>query len=67
MKNIEELKNGYYKPTPSKWRKVGDMFQDVAILGGVIIASIAAPPAWLPVAIMVIGRIGKIITNFATE
>jgi hypothetical protein len=57
----------YYKPTPVRWRKIGDTVQDVAILTGSVVAVIASPPAWIPVAILVIGRIGKIITNFASE
>jgi hypothetical protein len=62
-----KLKDNYYQPTPVKWRKIGDTFQDVAILAGSVVALVAAPPAWIPVAILIIGRIGKIITNFATE
>jgi hypothetical protein len=67
QEKIKTLKEGYYKPTPVKWRKIGDAIQDVAIIGGAVLAMVVAPPAWIPVAIMVIGRIGKIITNFATE
>lgn len=68
MKEVVKSKlDGYYKPTPVKWRKVGDTVQDVAILAGSVVAVIASPPAWIPVAILVLGRIGKIITNFATE
>jgi hypothetical protein len=61
---IKNKLNNYYKPTPVKWRKIGDTFQDVAILAGSVVALVASPPAWVPVAILVIGRIGKIITNF---
>jgi hypothetical protein len=63
---MKALKN-YYKPTPSKWRKIGDAIQETALIAGGVIAIIAAPPAWVPVAIAALGRIGKIITNFATE
>ena len=64
---IKQAKENYYKPTPAKWRKIGDAIQDIAIIGGGILALMAAPPAWIPVAIMAIGRIGKMITNLATE
>lgn len=62
-----ELKNGYYKPTPAKMRKIGDMIQEIAIVGGIVLTIVASPPAWLPVSILVTGRIGKIITNFWKE
>lgn len=61
---IKKHKDNYYKPTPKKWRKIGDMMQEVSLLGAAIVAIIASPPVWLPVAIMAVGRIGKIITNF---
>jgi hypothetical protein len=64
---IITLKEGYYKHTPVKWRKIGDTIQDVAIIAGAVVALFAGPPAWVPIAIMVTGRIGKIITNFATK
>lgn len=54
-------------PTPKKWRKIGDTIQEVALISSGIVAIIAAPPAWIPVAIFAIGRIGKVITNFASE
>jgi hypothetical protein len=64
-KKSKDLKEGYYKPTPAKWRKVGDAMQEISLLGAAVVALFAAPPAWIPVAIMAVGRIGKIITNFA--
>ena len=67
MKKIKELKSGYYKPTPKKWRKIGDSIQEIALIAAGIVAVVSSPPAWIPVAIAAIGRIGKIITNFSTE
>ena len=61
----EKLKENYYKPTPVKWRKIGDAMQDISLIGAGIVALFAAPPAWIPAAIVAFGRIGKIITNFA--
>lgn len=63
---MKTLQN-YYKPTPKKWRKIGDTFQETALVASAIVALLAAPPAWIPVAIFAVGRIGKIITNFASE
>jgi hypothetical protein len=64
---IKTLKDGYYQPTPAKWRKIGDTIQDIAVIGSAIVAVVAAPPAWIPVLIFAVGRLGKIITNFATK
>lgn len=64
---VKKVKENYYKKTPVKMRKIGDAIQDVAIIAGAIVALFASPPAWIPVAVMAVGRIGKIITNFWTE
>lgn len=63
---VKKLKGDYYKATPKRWRKIGDAMQDIAITGSAIIALVASPPAWIPVAIFAAGRIGKIITNFSS-
>ena len=58
-----KLKN-YYKPTPKKWRKLGD-----ALLG----VSLMAVPAelggygWLAICIFMCGVIGKFLTNFFAD
>jgi hypothetical protein len=64
---IKEKQAAYYKQTPVKWRKIGDAIQDGAIALGAAVTLVASPPAWIPVVILVLGRIGKIITNFNTE
>lgn len=66
MKKIKEIKSNYYKPTPNKWRKIGDAIQDISITASAVVVLFSAPPAWIPVLIFGIGRAGKIITNFAT-
>lgn len=63
---MKQLEN-YYKPTPKKWRKIGDAIQDTSIIISAFVALIATLPAWIPVTIFALGRLGKIITNFATE
>lgn len=67
MKKIKQLKSGYYEPTPKKWRKIGDSIQEIALIAAGIVAVISSPPAWIPVVIAAMGRIGKVITNFSTE
>jgi hypothetical protein len=54
----------YYKPTPKKWRKIGD-----ALLG----VSLVAIPVelggykWLSISLFVLGVVGKFLTNFFEE
>jgi len=67
IKNLQEIKDNYYKKTPRKWRKIGDTIQETAIVAAAVVALFAAPPAWVPVIIFAAGRLGKVITNFATE
>ena len=64
---MKQLTENYYKSTPAKWRKIGDAIQDGAIVLGATVTLMASPPAWIPVVILVLGRLGKIITNFNTE
>jgi hypothetical protein len=64
---VKTVKNNYYKPTPVKWRKIGDAIQDAALIASGILVIFASPPAWIPAVIFAAGRIGKIITNFTTE
>lgn len=57
--------NGYYKPTPSKIRKVGDIMQYGAqIATG---ASIVNDKPELGLFVMIIGAVGKILSNFFVE
>lgn len=56
---------GYYKPTPSKIRKVGDIMQYGAqIATG---ASIVNNKPELGLIVMIIGAVGKILSNFFVE
>jgi hypothetical protein len=57
--------NGYYKPTPSKIRKVGDIMQCGAqIATG---ASIVNNKPELGLIVMIIGAIGKVLSNFFVD
>ena len=57
--------NGYYKPTPEKIRKVGDIMQYGAqIAAG---ASIVNEKPEIGLIVMIIGSIGKILSNFFVE
>ena len=70
-----KMKN-YYKPTPTKWRKIGDSLLAVAALfgGGGLIAFDQLKEVYseheLKVMIgsaIVVGVVGKFLTNFFTD
>jgi len=70
-----KMKN-YYKPTPAKWRKIGDSLLAVAALfgGGGLIAFDQLKQVYseheLKVMIgstIVLGIVGKFLTNFFTD
>lgn len=57
--------NGYYKPTPAKLRKLGD-----ALLGSSQFLTgyaIIMDEKYIAIGCIVIGTIGKFLTNFFTE
>lgn len=56
---------GYWKPTPKKWRKVGDSI----LLAGTTITSYAilSEDKIFAVVSLILTVVGKIITNFANE
>lgn len=62
---IETLKDNYYKPTPEKWRKIGDSILGLGTIV-TIISGIYKNP-WLAVASASLTWIGKTLTNFATK
>lgn len=57
--------SGYYKPTPSGIRKVGDVLQYGAqVVAG---ASIVNEKPELGLIVMIIGAVGKVLSNFFVE
>ena len=58
------LKN-YYKPTPTKWRKLGDalLAVSVAITGFAMYNNVQ----WVALTALITGVIGKFLTNFFKE
>ena len=54
----------YYKPTPKKWRKIGDALLGVSLIA--IPAELSGYP-WISISVFFIGVIGKFLTNFFSE
>lgn len=61
---MEAMKN-YYKPTPVKWRKIGD---SLLMIGSTVtgFSAFTMPPIVTAIAAG-LTCLGKIITNFTTE
>lgn len=61
---IRSMFKQYYKPTPKKWRKIGD---------ALLAISLTAVPLelsgyrWLSIGLFVFGVVGKFLTNFFSE
>lgn len=55
----------YYKPTPKKWRQLGDALLGVSttITGFAIIEDYK----WIAFSALILGVIGKFLTNFFSE
>jgi hypothetical protein len=54
----------YYKPTPKKWRKIGDALLGVSLIA--IPAELSGYP-WISISVFFIGVIGKFLTNFFSD
>ena len=54
---------GYAKPTPAKWRKIGDGL----LLASTTIATMNIQHPTVAVAVQITGVLGKFITNFFHE
>jgi hypothetical protein len=64
-KHITKMKKNYYTPTPKKWRKLGDALLGVSttITGFAIYEN----EKWIALTALVLGVIGKFLTNFFGE
>lgn len=56
------MTSNYYKPTPKKWRQLGDSLLSV----GTFVGSYAAfaEMKWVTIAVFALGVVGKFLTNF---
>lgn len=57
--------NGYFKPTPKLFRKVGDALLGVSMMG--VGFAIVEESKWIAITLLVTGVVGKFLTNFFKE
>jgi hypothetical protein len=64
-KTITKMKQNYFSPTPTKWRKLGDDLLGVSttITG----FAIYEEAKWVAIAALLLGVVGKFLTNFFGE
>jgi hypothetical protein len=55
------MMNRYYRPTPVKWRKIGDAF--LAASATITTFAIAEDVQWLAYVALFTGVVGKFLTN----
>ena len=52
----------YWKPTPKRWRKIGDALLTLSVSFAGL--SIVDEFRWIGISVSIIGGIGKFLTNF---
>ncbi len=62
MKKLHEL---YASPTPKKWRKLGDAL--LAMSTTITGFAIYEEAKWVAITALVLGTVGKFLTNFFSE
>jgi hypothetical protein len=62
-KDIKVSVDGYYKPTPNKWRRIGDNL----LLLSTTLSALNINSPHVAIAIQVTGVVGKFLTNFFYE
>ena len=61
-----KLKDKYFQPTPEKWRKLGDAL--LAVSATITTYAIADDwQKWITICALLLGSVGKFLTNFFTE
>ena len=58
------LKN-YYKPTPTKWRKLGDALLGVSTI--ITTFAVYENVHWVEITALITGVVGKFLSNFFTK
>ena len=57
--------SNYYKSTPAKWRKIGDAL--LAVSTTITGFAIYEQTKWVALSALILGVLGKFLTNFFTE
>jgi hypothetical protein len=60
-----KMLRNYYKPTPTKWRKLGDALLGVSTI--ITTFSIYNEVQWVAITALIVGVIGKFLTNFFSK
>lgn len=59
------MMSNYYKATPAKWRKIGDAL--LAVSTTITGFAIYEQTKWIALSALILGVLGKFLTNFFTE
>lgn len=62
---VTKAKERYFKPTPKKWRKLGDAL--LAVSTTITTYAIVEEYKWIALTAVLIGAAGKFLSNFFTE
>lgn len=56
--------SNYWKPTPKRWRKLGDALLGVSTMG---VSAILMDYKWAGILLYIIGLVGKFLTNLFND
>jgi hypothetical protein len=60
-----KMLRNYYKPTPAKWRKLGDALLGVSTI--ITTFAVYENVHWVAITALITGVVGKFLTNFFTK
>jgi hypothetical protein len=63
-KHVTRVTQNYWKPTPKRWRKIGDALLAVSTMG---VPAVLMNHHWVGISLFIIGVIGKFLTNTFAE
>lgn len=63
--SAKKLSRRYFRPTPTKWRKLGDAL--LAVSTTITTYAIVEEYKWVALTAVILGSVGKFLTNFFAE
>jgi hypothetical protein len=60
-----KMLRNYYKPTPTKWRKLGDALLGVSTI--ITTFAVYENVQWVAITALITGVVGKFLTNFFSK